>query len=54
MTIWGDKIMLTYAALALGLIAILMAWTATRKNKDLRERIAQVISRVYNLRREMQ
>ena len=46
--------MLTYAALAVGLIAILMAWSANRKNKDLRERVAQVNSRVYNLRREMQ
>ena len=46
--------MLTYAALALGLIAFLMAWSASRKNKDLKERIAQVNSRVYNLRREMQ
>jgi hypothetical protein len=46
--------MLTYAALAIGLIAILMAWRANRKNKDLIERIAQVNSRVYNLRREMQ
>ncbi len=51
---WGDITMLTYAALALGLVAILMAWSANRKNKDLRERIAQVNSRVYNLRREMQ
>ena len=46
--------MLTYAALAVGLIAILMAWRANRKNKALTERIAQVNSRVYNLRRETQ
>ena len=46
--------MLTYAALTVGLIAILMAWRANLKNKDLIERIAQVNSRVYNLRREMQ
>ena len=46
--------MLTYVALALGLIGIIMAWSANRKNNDLKERIAQVNSRVYNLRREMQ
>lgn len=45
---------LTYAALALALIGILMAWSVHRKNKDLRESIAQVNSRVYHLRREMQ
>jgi len=31
-----------------------MAWSANRKNNDLKERMAQVNSRVYNLRREMQ
>ena len=46
--------MLTYVALALGLIGIIMAWSANRKNNDLKERISQVNSRVYNLRREMQ
>lgn len=46
--------MLTYIALALGLIGIFMAWRANRKNSELQERIAQVNSRVYNLRREMQ
>lgn len=46
--------MLTYAALAVGLIAILMAWSANRKNKESRERIAQVNSRIFDLRREMQ
>ena len=46
--------MLIYVALALGLIGIIMAWSANRKNNDLKERIAQVNSRVYNLRREMQ
>jgi hypothetical protein len=46
--------MLIYVALALGLIGIIMAWSAHRKNNDLKERIAQVNSRVYNLRREMQ
>jgi len=43
-----------YVALLLAFIGILMAWGANRKNKDLRERIAQTNSRIYNLRREMQ
>jgi hypothetical protein len=43
-----------YVALALGLIGILMAWSANRKNKELNERIAQTNSRIYNLRREIQ
>ena len=43
-----------YVALAIGLIGLIMAWNANRKNNDLKERIAQVNSRVYNLRREMQ
>lgn len=46
--------MLTYLALAVGIIAIFMAWRTGRKNSELQERIAQVNSRVYNLRREMQ
>ena len=46
--------LLTYIALAFGLIAIFMAWRAGRKNSELQERLAQVNSRVYNLRREMQ
>ncbi|MBE7554463.1 MAG: hypothetical protein HS126_25730 [Anaerolineales bacterium] len=46
--------MLTYIALAVGLIGIFIAWRANRKNSELQERIAQVNSRVYNLRREMQ
>jgi hypothetical protein len=50
----GGSMMLMYVALALGLIGILMAWSANRKNKDLRERIAQINSRFYRLRREMQ
>jgi hybrid cluster-associated redox disulfide protein len=45
--------MLTYIALVLGAVGILMAWNANRKNKDLKERIAQVNSRVYHLRREI-
>lgn len=46
--------LLTYIALAIGLIGIFMAWRAGRKNSELQERIAQVNSRVYNLRRELQ
>jgi hypothetical protein len=46
--------MLTYIALVLGIIGLSMAWRAGRKNSELQERIAQVNSRVYNLRREMQ
>lgn len=43
-----------YLAVALGLIGILMAWRANRKNKELQERIAQTNSRAYSVRREMQ
>ena len=46
--------MLTYIALALGLIGVLMAWSANRKNKALSEKIAQTNSRIYHLRREIQ
>lgn len=46
--------MLTYIALILGGIALFSAWRMGRKNSELQERIAQVNSRVYNLRREMQ
>jgi hypothetical protein len=46
--------MLTYLALIIGLIGIFIAWRANRKNSELQERIAQVNSRIYNLRREMQ
>jgi len=43
-----------YVALAIGLVGLLMAWSAKRKNKELQERIAQTNSRVYALRREHQ
>lgn len=46
--------MLTYIALTIGLMGLFMAWRTGRKNSELQERIAQVNSRVYNLRREMQ
>jgi hypothetical protein len=42
-----------YLALALGVVGILMAWNANRKNKALNERIAQTNSRIYTLRREI-
>ncbi len=42
-----------YVAIGLGLIGILMAWSANRKNKEFRERIAQTNSRIYHLRRDM-
>lgn len=43
--------MLTYIALTVSIVAVLMAWRANRKNSDLKERLAQANSRVYNLRR---
>ena len=46
--------MLTYVALILAAFGLVLAWGSNRKNTELRERIAQVNSRVYNLRREMQ
>ena len=45
---------MVYVALAIGIIGLLMAWRANRKNKALNERIAQTNSRIYNLRRELQ
>jgi hypothetical protein len=45
---------MTYIALVLALLGVLMAWSANRKNKELGERISQTNSRIYNLRREMQ
>jgi hypothetical protein len=44
---------ITYAALVLALLGLFAAWRAYRKNSELRERIAQVNSRVYHLRREL-
>lgn len=46
--------LLTYIALTVGLIGLFLAWRAGRKNSELQERLTQVNSRVYNLRREMQ
>ncbi|RME70039.1 MAG: hypothetical protein D6784_17350 [Chloroflexi bacterium] len=46
--------MLTYLALGVGLVSLWLAWRSHRKNAELRERIAQVNSRVYHLRREME
>jgi hypothetical protein len=48
-----EKTML-YVALVIGGLGLLMAWSANRKNKELKERIAQVSSRIYHLRREME
>ena len=41
-----------YIAIVLGIVGLLMAWRANRKNVELKERIADANSRVYNLRRE--
>jgi hypothetical protein len=45
--------MLTYFALIVGLVALFMAWISNRRSKDLKERLAQANSRVYNLRRDI-
>ena len=44
--------MITYLTLFIGIIALALAWNANKKNKDLKERLAQANSRVYHLRRE--
>ena len=46
--------LLSYLALAIGLIGLVLAWSANRKNKELQERLAQLNSRLYQLRRENQ
>jgi len=46
--------MLTYIAITIALIALFLVWRGGRKQSELQERIAQVNSRVYNLRHEMQ
>ena len=46
--------LLLYVALLVGILGLGVAWSTHRKNNELKERIAQVNSRVYNLRREMQ
>jgi TolA-binding protein len=48
------KPMLLYTALISGIVALLLAWRVNQKNKDLQERIAQVNSRIYHLRHEIQ
>ena len=45
--------MLPYIALVVALAAVILAWNLYRKNGELKERIAQVNSRVYHLRQEM-
>ena len=46
--------MITYIALLLSIIAVFIAWNANKKNKELKERLAQTNSRVYHLRREIE
>ena len=46
--------MITYLALGLSVLAVLIAWSANRKNKDMKERLAQANSRVYHVRRELE
>lgn len=46
--------MITYFALLISIIGLFVAWRANRKNTDLKERLAQTNSRIYNLRRELQ
>jgi hypothetical protein len=45
---------MVYIALAIALISLGVAWKARRTTSNLKERIAQVNSRVYHLRRELQ
>src|SRR5262245_35357144 len=45
---------MVYLAIVLALIGIVMAWLASKKNKEIEERLAQANSRLYNLRREIQ
>jgi len=41
-----------YVAIFLGVLGLVMAWRVNRGNADLKERIAEANSRVYNLRHE--
>jgi hypothetical protein len=43
-----------YVAILLSIIGIVMAWRASRQNNELKERLSQANSRVYNLRREIE
>lgn len=43
-----------YIASALSLVGIVMAWFASRRNKELVEQVEQVQSRIFNLRRELE
>jgi hypothetical protein len=45
-----ENIMLTYVALLISVIALVMAWRANRSNTEVKERLAQANSRVYQLR----
>ena len=53
LTLFGGKMIVSYIAFVLALAAVILAWNLYRKNGELKERIAQVNSRVYHLRREM-
>ena len=45
---------MTYVALGLAVLAMLMAWYGNRRNKALNERIERLDTRIYNLRQETQ
>ncbi len=42
-----------FASIGVCVLGLVMAWVALRQNGQLKERIAQVNSRVYHLRRQM-
>jgi hypothetical protein len=44
---------MTYVALLVALVALLVVWRSNRAVKDLKERYAQLSSRLYDLRVEM-
>ena len=44
---------LTFAGFILALCGVFMAWRAHRKNADLKERIFELNSKIYRVRREM-
>jgi hypothetical protein len=46
--------MIAYIALGIGVVALFLAWSANKKQADLKERLAQANSRVYHLRREIE
>lgn len=44
---------MTYITLGVALVALFIAWRTQRKNLELKERIGQVNSRTYTVRREL-